>query len=392
MTQAPSALNSRKLPVCWVYSGTIHSIEVNAVLSDLAKGVTADGGNLVVLTPEDMGLPKASNKLSKLIYTRLAGSSVTPGSQFTMQHVAALCAERMRKRSRSGVLLCPTALLVLKQPTCSRLASPQLVASRGYNYLLAHKQHTARSESPLPLHEQRLFKRLHTAPIPAVNPSVWSPCNAISGVKRRTQNNTSHAGSQAGTGKAPVLVLVLPDVNIAAQRPLQQLMHALSDLRQAGTLRPALVVGAAQHPDAVRPLLSAEGTRAHAYMRPVPYKLPSSLDSLSSLIRHTQARHSAAHPAVHAAGSGLQQSHGHGCLPFVPQCVHSCHGFGFVACKLRSHVHTRPTVPPSAAVCLETVYLYLLRNVTCICALLRCPMHRPIYHPNFPVQEPVQNS
>lgn len=95
--QAPSTLSGRKLPVCWVYSGTIHSIEVNAALRDLAKGITSDGGNLVVLTPEDLGAPKASNKLAKLIHTRLSSSKAAPGSHFTLKHVAELCAERMRK-------------------------------------------------------------------------------------------------------------------------------------------------------------------------------------------------------------------------------------------------------------------------------------------------------
>lgn len=87
-----------------------------------------------------------------------------------------------------------------------------------------------------------------------------------------------------------MLLLLLPDIDVMAQRPLQQLMHALSDLRQAGELQPVLVVGAARHPDAVRPLLSAEGARAFAYMRPEPYKLPSSMHSLGELVQHTQAR------------------------------------------------------------------------------------------------------
>lgn len=96
------------------------------------------------------------------------------------------------------------------------------------------------------------------------------------------------AGSTQDTTAAPELLVVLPDIDITAQRPLQQLMHALSDLRQEGALRPAIVVGAARHPQALRPLLSAEGARAHAYMRPEPYKLPSSLASLGSLVKRTQ--------------------------------------------------------------------------------------------------------
>lgn len=102
VTKAPSALNSRKLPVCWVYSGTIHSIEVNQALWDMVQSVRKDGGSAVILTPDDMGVPKASNKLAKMMCNQLSDVSLPPGSHYTLQHVAAKCAKNMRKACNSG--------------------------------------------------------------------------------------------------------------------------------------------------------------------------------------------------------------------------------------------------------------------------------------------------
>lgn len=102
VAKAPSALNSRKLPVCWVHSGTIHSIEVNQALWDMLQTVRGDGGSAVILTPDDMGVPKASNKLAKMMCNQLSDVSLPPGSHCTLQHVAAQCAKNMLKASKPG--------------------------------------------------------------------------------------------------------------------------------------------------------------------------------------------------------------------------------------------------------------------------------------------------